>query len=210
MTVTHKRGGRRRLVLALRQRLVGETLALALEDVGFDVVLTDREALENVAAHDAPITIAVEIDPRERLDDLVDLSAQGHVLVVSPHVDDDLIARSLAGGARGIISLDASLDEIRDAVVSVSAGRTVVRGVAIKEPVNRTELAGDDKPWHSLTPRERMIVARLARGDSTTKIASDLGIAQNTARTHIQNVLAKLDVHSRLEAAALAVREGLD
>ena len=62
---------------------------------------------------------------------------------------------------------------------------------------------------HLLTPREREVLARLVRGESTTGMARSMGVRLSTTRTHIDSVLIKLGVHSRLEAVACAVREGL-
>jgi DNA-binding NarL/FixJ family response regulator len=61
----------------------------------------------------------------------------------------------------------------------------------------------------SLSDRERQILALLARGYSNRRIAEACYLSLNTVRTHVQNVLVKLGVHSKLEAAALAVRQGL-
>jgi two-component system nitrate/nitrite response regulator NarL len=60
-----------------------------------------------------------------------------------------------------------------------------------------------------LTDRERDVLRRLMRGDSTDDIAGALGTARSTTRTHIQNVLAKLGAHSRREAVAFAARQGI-
>ena len=62
---------------------------------------------------------------------------------------------------------------------------------------------------HLLTPREREVLARLVRGEGTTRMARSMGVQLSTARTHIDSVLIKLGVHSRLEAVAYAVREGI-
>jgi two-component system nitrate/nitrite response regulator NarL len=201
---------RQPLLIALHQKLVSETLAIALEDVGFEVSLVERDQISAVPAGDAEVTVIIDVETPDDLDVLLDLSARAHVLVLSSHVDEELVAGSFAGGARGVVGLDASLDEMREAAVAVSAGRTMVRGVPLKQ-LMQPEASSEEqlRTWHSLTARERVILARLVRGESTATIAAELGIAQNTARTHIQNILAKLDVHSRLEAAAVAVREGL-
>jgi two-component system, NarL family, nitrate/nitrite response regulator NarL len=61
----------------------------------------------------------------------------------------------------------------------------------------------------ALSPREREVLALLARGARTSDIAEALVISPETARTHIQNILTKLDVHSRLEAAAFVIENGL-
>jgi two-component system nitrate/nitrite response regulator NarL len=62
---------------------------------------------------------------------------------------------------------------------------------------------------HLLTPREREVLVRLVRGESTTNMAGAMGVRLSTTRTHVDSVLIKLGVHSRLEAVAYAVREGL-
>jgi len=62
---------------------------------------------------------------------------------------------------------------------------------------------------HLLTPREREVLARLVHGESTTSMARSMGVRLSTLRTHIDSVLIKLGVHSRLEAVAYAVREGI-
>ncbi len=62
---------------------------------------------------------------------------------------------------------------------------------------------------HLLTPREREVLARLVYGESTTNMARSMGVRLSTLRTHIDSVLIKLGVHSRLEAVAYAVREGI-
>jgi DNA-binding NarL/FixJ family response regulator len=62
---------------------------------------------------------------------------------------------------------------------------------------------------HLLTPREREVLARLVYGESTPSMARSMGVRLSTLRTHIDSVLIKLGVHSRLEAVAYAVREGI-
>ena len=62
---------------------------------------------------------------------------------------------------------------------------------------------------HLLTPREREVLARLVHGEGTTSMARSMGVRSSTTRTHIDSVLVKLGVHSRLEAVAYAVREGI-
>ncbi|MBO0823053.1 MAG: response regulator transcription factor [Actinobacteria bacterium] len=62
---------------------------------------------------------------------------------------------------------------------------------------------------HLLTPREREVLVRLVQGEGTTSMARSMGVRLSTIRTHIDSVLIKLGVHSRLEAVAYAVREGI-
>jgi two-component system nitrate/nitrite response regulator NarL len=95
----------------------------------------------------------------------------------------------------------------------VHAGTT--RGVSARELAAAIRAIAEGRDHHAelllrgLSERERQIVALLVRGDSNRRIAESCQLSVNTVRTHIQNVLVKLGVHSKLEAAALAVRQGL-
>lgn len=73
----------------------------------------------------------------------------------------------------------------------------------IRSGANRLPLA------ESLTPREHEVLARLVRGESTTSMARSMGVRLSTTRTHVDSILIKLGVHSRLEAVAYAVKEGI-
>ena len=70
---------------------------------------------------------------------------------------------------------------------------------------------GPDHPplADALTPREREVLARLVRGESTTSMARSMGVRLSTTRTHVDSILIKLGVHSRREAVAYAVKEGI-
>jgi two-component system, NarL family, nitrate/nitrite response regulator NarL len=94
------------------------------------------------------------------------------------------VARRSAGGA--VLSLSAQ------------AARRRIRGGPGRPPLAE-----------SLTPREREVLARLVRGESTTSMARAMGVRLSTTRTHIDSILIKLGVHSRLEAVAYAVKEGI-
>jgi two-component system, NarL family, nitrate/nitrite response regulator NarL len=79
------------------------------------------------------------------------------------------------------------------------------------QAVRRTVPDGQRYPYLacSLTPREREVLARLVQGESTSAMARSMGVRLSTTRSHIDSLLIKLGVHSRLEAIALAVREGI-
>lgn len=91
--------------------------------------------------------------------------------------------------------------------------------VHLLQPLEVTELAGDadgaddhtpaDELFHRLTPRQIEVLKLLAAGSSTRAIARRLGISQLTVRNHVESLLRKLEVHSRLEAVSLAHRSGL-
>jgi len=136
----------------------------------------------------------------------------GTVVVALTAIDDpQLVKQVIRAGFRGYVSKDCRVSQLREAITQAIAGRVVVvvpsRRVDSGSEGSRKEgvalLAGQ------LTPREREVLALLARGASSVEMTRHLGISPNTLRTHVQSVLTKLQVHSRLEAATFAVRNEL-
>ena len=82
--------------------------------------------------------------------------------------------------------------------LSAQAARRRIRNGASRPPLAE-----------SLTPREHEVLARLVRGESTTGMARSMGVRLSTTRTYVDSILIKLGVHSRLEAVAYAVKEGI-
>ncbi len=198
-----------RLVLALEQTLLRDTLAAALHDMGFEVLVADPRDLSSVHASKPGCTLVLDAEGPDQLDELSHLLPEAHVLFVSADMDEEMVDEVLARGRSGVVGHDASLDEIRAAIVAVGEGATVVRGVArcqlVDPPAPGT---GGCAQWH-LTARETSVLAVLARGGSTREVADELGMTTNTARTHIQRILRKMGLHSRLEAASVAARAGV-
>ena len=132
------------------------------------------------------------------------------VLVLGESDDPDAVTWALACGAGGYLTHDARLEHLVDLILRVAQGRTglterhltrLVRGLArdSEEPLGLLQF---------LTSREREVLVCLTRGRSTREISDELHVSVNTVRTHTQNILTKLGVHSKLEAAAYAVRYG--
>jgi two-component system nitrate/nitrite response regulator NarL len=117
----------------------------------------------------------------------------------------DVLREAVVAGARGLAFKGRPLAETVETIERVGRGDAVLDiGIlqAVVEPRTdyRVRLAG------FLTVRELEVLSRLVQGEGTTEIARSLRVSQSTARTHIQSILTKLGVHSRLEACAFAVR----
>ncbi len=116
---------------------------------------------------------------------------------------------ALRAGASGYLTKEASLEELVDAARAVARGEVVIPprklGQLLTTLVNQEGRIDDSiKTLARLTRRERQVLSLLADGLDKEAIARALAISPQTARTHIQNILAKLGLHSRLEAAAFA------
>jgi len=130
------------------------------------------------------------------------------VVLMSAAVDDAALVSAIENGASGFLSKSASMDELVAALRAAAAGEVLVSPALLARLLPRLRRDGR----HSradLTPREVEIVEAFARGLTNNDIAAELGISVNTVRNHVQNLLAKLGVHSKLEALAVAVREGI-
>jgi len=123
------------------------------------------------------------------------------------------VINSLQNGAQGYLLKDMEPDELISALEDIVAGQTVVAkeltGVLAKAVQGETESSTAQSAFSDLTPREREILCHLADGQSNKVIARNLGISDGTVKLHVKAILRKLDVHSRVEAAVIAVEQNL-
>lgn len=127
------------------------------------------------------------------------------VLVVSATEDDDVVSSIQKLGTVGFVHKARPVADIVAAVAAAAAGdRPFFSPVAPPAPVRAGKFGVPDLA-RFLTPRERDALERMVRGQPTAEIASDMAVSYATARTHIQNILTKLGVHSKLEAVAFAI-----
>jgi DNA-binding NarL/FixJ family response regulator len=131
------------------------------------------------------------------------------ILVVSAHVDERVAARVLGAGACGAIDKAQDLPALAAAIRACAAGEKLVVDPALLPGTLRLMRDSPTTMSRHLAPRERDVLTLLDRGFDVGGIASQLGITRNTARNYVQAVLTKLGAHSRLEALAIARREGL-
>jgi len=128
------------------------------------------------------------------------------VLVLTMSDDDATVAAALGAGARGYLLKEAGPAEILAAVISVAAGMTVL-GTGVAHRI-AGRLAGvpapQAEPCPELTPREREILALIARGHANPAIARQLFLSPKTVRNHITSIFAKLQVQTRAEAIVRA------
>jgi DNA-binding NarL/FixJ family response regulator len=181
-------------------------------------------ALQAVLTHHPDVLVVDTHMPGPAVTELVRLVGQAEpttrVLLLA---EDARLAPSRAPGPGGPAGMTRAVSgrELAEAIRAVAAGYQVTLADPPPDPPPDPPAAADQPPHRperddhaelllrSLSERERQILALLARGYSNRRIAEASVLSLNTVRTHVQNVLVKLGVHSKLEAAALAVRQGL-
>jgi DNA-binding NarL/FixJ family response regulator len=132
------------------------------------------------------------------------------VLVVSANPDNEAVARALDAGASGYLHQSRGVGELIGAVERVLRGEIVVDVPDAQPPSRRaTEPNQALRMAAHLTARERECLLMLVEGLDTAAIMTKLSVSRTTVRTHLQSVLTKLGVHSRLEAVSFAVRHRL-
>jgi DNA-binding NarL/FixJ family response regulator len=140
------------------------------------------------------------------------------VIAITSFVEEDRITAAIEAGATGFLLKDAEADDLAGAIRAARSGEVYLDPAVAGIVARRMRTAGahgstehdDAATLGRLTARERDVLACLARGMSNRAIAADLGMAERTARTHVSNILAKLGLGSRTQAALFAVEHPID
>lgn len=132
------------------------------------------------------------------------------VLMLAAAAPPDEVARAIDVGVTGFLNKSADIAAVVHAAHRLLSGEVVIDPTLLREAVEaqRRDAHRGDLLVH-LTPRELEVLQSLVDGEPTEGIAQSMDVATTTARSHIQSVLVKLGVHSRLEAAAYATRCGM-
>ncbi|MEE9319641.1 MAG: response regulator [Granulosicoccus sp.] len=136
------------------------------------------------------------------------------VVILTTSIEESDLLEALRLGASGYLLKDMEPDGFVDLLYKAKAGDTVVApdltGLLARAAVSREETGKQDSVnVYRLTPREMDILSHIAKGQSNKDIAIDLGITDGTVKLHVRAVMKKLGVQSRVQAAVLAVSEGL-
>ncbi|GAA2423415.1 LuxR C-terminal-related transcriptional regulator [Actinomadura vinacea] len=193
-----------------------DSLALVLADAGHVVVgvayspgelpavLASRRADVCLIDLQFPSGTALEWIPRLRA-----AAPAARFVVLTGFLERHVLEAGLAAGVRGFAHKGQQAGDVLEVLRRVARGEVVVDRAALRGgPVDRPRNQAQ-KVARFLTPREREVLTRLARGESTQALAKAMGVTRSTARSHVQSVLSKLGVHSQREAVIEAARHGL-
>ena len=208
-----------RILLCDDHVVFADALAMALTAHGEQVVGVTRsvaEALVEVRATE-PEVVLMDLHFGTGPDGLTGLrklatgSSPPRFVLLSGAVDGRVLADAVAAGADGIISKAEPLNVLLSAVRRVAAGSFYADPDLMLTSMRPSSADLDQVQLSAqfLTPREREVLGRLVQGSSTAELADAMGVGVATVRTHVQSVLSKLGVASRLEAVTLAIAHGL-
>lgn len=151
-----------------------------------------------------------ELDGIEAIEAIKERWPDVEVVALTSFVEEARVTAALEAGASGFILKDADADDVAKAIRAASRGDVHLDpSVAMLLTRRVRARAADRDAAEPLTDREREVLALVARGLSNKAIAGELAITERTARTHVSNILGKLNLASRTQAALYAVERGL-
>lgn len=212
--------GKIRVLLIDDHSLFRAGLEGLLERRGINVVASIGEAERGVEAARELNPDIVLLDIRmpntnglKILAQLRELDKKTPIVMLTTSREDTDIAEALQSGANGYLLKDMEPEDLISALQSIMKGETVVAqeltATLARVVQGNIQHRQDEDKLSELTPREREILTLIAEGGSNKVIARNLGITDGTVKLHVKSILRKLNVHSRVEAAVIAVEHGL-
>lgn len=131
------------------------------------------------------------------------------VVALTSFLEEEKVHAALQAGATGYLLKDAEADEVATAIRAAYRGEMHLDPAVAKRLMQALHAPRTAEPVETLTERERGVLILVAQGRSNKEIGRTLGITERTARSHVSNILGKLGLASRTQAALYAVREGL-
>jgi DNA-binding NarL/FixJ family response regulator len=191
---------------------------------GFLSLQSDIEIVAEAEDGAAGVAAAKELEPDVILMDLVMPRLDGigaieaiktaqpeiEIIALTSFLEEERVQAALEAGAAGYVLKDAEADDVVAAIRAAHRGEVHLHPKVAAYLARRVrERRSEAKPANELTERERDVIRLVARGESNQAIADELGISERTARTHVSNILGKLGLASRTQAALWAIEQGL-
>ncbi len=210
-----------RVLLSDDQPLVRSGLRLILEDQPDIQVVgeaSDGEQAVGLAHRTSPVVVLMDVrmprmDGIEATRRLTSFERPPYVVILTTFDLDEYVYDALAAGASGFLLKDVPPADLVSGVRVIAAGDALLAPSATRRLIEQfarsRPLAASSRRLEALTARERSVLGLVARGLSNAEIASELILGQSTIKTHISNVLAKLELRDRVQLAIFAYESGL-
>ncbi|MDU5710111.1 MAG: response regulator transcription factor [Lacticaseibacillus rhamnosus] len=170
-----------------------------------------QEGVE-MALKDRPDIILMDLvmpvkDGIEATKEILKAWPQARIIILTSFIDDAKVYPAMEAGAASYILKTATAEEIAKAIRQTASGERVLEPQVTTKMMNR--MNHPQPQYDELTNREREVLQLIAQGKSNQEIATELFITLKTVKTHVSNILAKLDVEDRTQVAIYALKHGL-
>jgi DNA-binding NarL/FixJ family response regulator len=133
---------------------------------------------------------------------------QTQVVILTSDEEESVLRSAVQAGVTGYLSKHESAAQVVAAVRGAARGEALIAPYMLARLLHGLQKKDEPGPATPLTPRELQVLRELSLGRDNEAVAKSLKMSPNTVRTHVQNILSKLDVHSKLEAVSRGIREG--
>ena len=215
-----------RVLIADDHALVRRSLETVLQgEQGLELVgqASDGQEAVQIAGEVVPDVVLMDIRmPKitgiEAARQMKEVAPSAKIVMLTISDEEEDLFEAIRAGASGYLLKDIPLDELADSVRAVYGGQSLINpsmaGKLLTEFATLARRDSEDEPAKhapapKLTDREMEVLRLVARGLNNRDIAKELFISENTVKNHVRNILEKLQIHSRMEAVMIAVREKL-
>ena len=178
---------------------------------GAEAVRLVRELAPDVVVMDLNMPTMTGVEATRHISNLSPLT---RVIVLTISEDDADVMDAIVSGACGYLLKDASIGDVVAGIRSASVGASLISPTIATKVLNRVRASTADTEMAEsiraeLSDRELEVLKLIANGKDNAQIAAELVISPKTVKNHISNILMKLQIHNRIQAAVYAVRSGL-
>ena len=150
-----------------------------------------------------------EMDGIEATKTILKAWPEAKIIILTSFIDDEKVYPAIEAGAASYILKTSTAEEIANTIRKTAQGQSVLEPEVTNKMMNRLTHPAEPKLYEDLTNREREVLGLIAKGRSNQEIADELFITLKTVKTHVSNILAKLQVDDRTQAAIYAIKNQL-
>ena len=198
---------RRGLALLLNSQEDFEVVAEATN--GAEAVQQAKELSPDIVLMDLVMPVLNGIEATKQI---IENNPKQKILILTSFSDQDYAIPALEAGANGYLLKESNPDDVIIGIRKIINGEKTIHSKVTDELLSalHTQKNNVSQLHHSLTKREKEVLKEITNGKSNKEIASSLFITEKTVKTHVSNILAKLNVQDRTQAALYAIREKID